>query len=249
MRARLKKRCGPRVWAPTRRCHAGAVSVLRARRARVEGSCRRTSPGLERLKTGRTSWSVGAAPPEMCVRAKTEMFENEHRNNETQKTVRFARCAQLVDARRGRHGHGPRRGLPRRRRRAPRGGEDSHRRRGVHAFHEHGASGRRARRHRGVPRGPRQRDLRRRPARHAERRGRPVPPRARGERARHGHRYAGVRTPAVAPAPAPAPRARDPPPPRSRHIARWAPACVDARATTDVSPVAQARTRSSARRC
>lgn len=148
--------------------------------------------------------------------------ENEHGNNETQRDRSFR--AQLVDARRGRHGHGPRRGLPRRRWRAPRGGEDSHRRRGVHAFHEHGASGRRARRHRGVPRGPRQRDLRRRPARHAERRGRPVPPRARGERAHHGHRYASVRTPAVAPAPAPAPpRARPATPEISAH-ARWAPA-------------------------
>ena len=31
VRARLKKRCGPRVWAPTSGCHAGAVSVQGAR--------------------------------------------------------------------------------------------------------------------------------------------------------------------------------------------------------------------------
>jgi hypothetical protein len=34
--------------------------------------------------------------------------------------------------------------------------------------------------------------------------------------------------PRLPPPPPPPPRARDPPPPRSRHIARWAPACVDA---------------------
>ena len=43
------------------------------------------------MKTGRTSWSVGAAPPEMYVRAKTEMKRTNTGTTKRKETVRFAR--------------------------------------------------------------------------------------------------------------------------------------------------------------